>query len=127
MWSDTQEFPSPEQPIVSQQPTQPMVDQVVEQISDLVDPTLFSESDPDVIEPMSSLLNPTLPSESDIHEAVLNQFHCRSIPLFLWRVKCLLVTFSSPPFQNLPNKGALNSLRINPHQALRLLPLIGIA
>ena len=23
----------------------------------------------------------------------LNRFHCRPIPLFLWRVKCLLVTF----------------------------------
>ena len=66
----TQEFPSPEQPIFSQQPTQPLVDQVVEPISDLVDPTLLSESDPDVIEPMSSLVNPTLPTESDFDEAV---------------------------------------------------------
>ena len=70
VWSNTQEFPSPEQPIVSQQPTQPLVDQVVKPISALVDPTLLSKSDPDVIEPMSSLLNPTLPSESDFHEAV---------------------------------------------------------
>ena len=70
MWFETQEFPSPEQPILCQQPTQPLVDQVVEQILGLVDPTLLSESDPDVIEPMSSLLNPTLPSESDFHEAV---------------------------------------------------------
>ena len=54
MWFETQKFPSPEQPIVSQQPTQPLVDQVVEQISYLVDPTLLLESDPDVIEPMSS-------------------------------------------------------------------------
>ena len=54
MWSETQEFSSPEQPIVSQQPTQP-----------LVDPTLRLESDPNVIEPMSYLVNPTLPSESD--------------------------------------------------------------
>ena len=77
MWSDTQEFPSPELPIVSQQPTQPLVDQVVEPISDLVDPTLLSESDPDVIEPMSSLVNPTLPSKSDFHEAV------ESIPLLI--------------------------------------------
>ena len=51
MWSETQDFPSPEQPIVSQQP-QPLVDQVVEPISDLVDPTLLLESDHDVIEPM---------------------------------------------------------------------------
>ena len=65
VWSKTQEFPSPEQPIVSQQPIQPLVDQVVEPISDLVDPTLLSESDPDVIEQMSSLVNPTLASESD--------------------------------------------------------------
>ena len=43
MWSETQEFPSPEQPIVSQQPTQPLVDQVVEPISSLVDPTLLLE------------------------------------------------------------------------------------
>ena len=98
MWSETQEFPSPEQPIVSQQPAQPLVDQVVEPISYLVDPTLISESDPDVIEPMSSLVNPTLPLESDFHEAV------ESIPLLinptlLWRVKCLLVTFYSLPVQ----------------------------
>ena len=70
MWSKTQEFRSPEQPIVSQQTTQPLVDQVVEQISDLVEPTLLSKSDPDVIEPISSLVNPTLPSESDFHEVV---------------------------------------------------------
>ena len=47
-----------------------MVDQVVEQISDLVDPTLLSESDPNVIEPMSYLVNLTLTSESEFHEAV---------------------------------------------------------
>ena len=70
MWSETQEFTSPEQPIGSQQPTQALVDQVVEPILDLVDPTLLSESNPDVIEPMSSLVNPTLPSESDFHEAI---------------------------------------------------------
>ena len=75
MWYETQEYPSPKQPIVSQQPAQPLVDQVVEQISDLVDPTLLSKSDPDVIEPMSSLVNPTLHSESDFQEAV------ESIPL----------------------------------------------
>ena len=70
MWFEPQEFPSPEQPIVSQQPTQPLVDQVVEITSALVDPTLLSESDPDVIEPMSHLVNPTLPLESDFHEAI---------------------------------------------------------
>ena len=70
MWSKTQYFPSPGKPIVSQQPTQPLVDQVVEPISYLVNPTLLSESDPDVIEPMSSLANPTLPLERDFHEAV---------------------------------------------------------
>ena len=75
MWSETQEFPSPEKPIVSQQPNQPLVYQVVEPISALVNPTLLLESDPIVIEPMSSLVNPTLPSESDFHEAV------ESIPL----------------------------------------------
>ena len=64
MWSKTQEFPSPKQP------TQPLVDQVVEPISALVDPTLLSESDLDVIEPMSSLVNPTLPLESEFHEVV---------------------------------------------------------
>ena len=36
----------------------------------MADPTLLSESNPDVIEPMSSLVNPTLPSETDFHEAV---------------------------------------------------------
>ena len=56
MWSETQEFPSPEQP------TQPFFDQVVEPILDLVDPTIILESDPYVIETMSSLFNPTLPS-----------------------------------------------------------------
>ena len=75
MWFETQEFPSLEQPIVSQKPTQPLVDEVVKPISYLVDPTLLSKSGPDVIEPMSSLVNPTLPSESDFHEAV------ESIPL----------------------------------------------
>ena len=75
VWSKTQDSPSPEQPIVSQYPTQPLVDQVVEPISDLVDPTLLSKSDPDLIELMSSLVNPTLPSESDFHKVV------ESIPL----------------------------------------------
>ena len=45
MWSETQEFPYFEQPIVSQQSTQPLVDQVVKPILDLVNPTLLSESD----------------------------------------------------------------------------------
>ena len=48
---------------------------MVKPIAALVDPTLLSESDPDVIEPMSYLVNPTLPSESDFHEAV------ESVPL----------------------------------------------
>ena len=43
---------------------------MIEPISDLVDPTLLLESDPDVIEPMSSLVNPTLPTESDFDEVV---------------------------------------------------------
>ena len=43
---------------------------MIEPISPLVNPTLISESDPDVIEPKSHLVNPTLPSESDFHEAV---------------------------------------------------------
>ena len=59
MWSETQEFPSLEQPIVSQQPTQPLVYQVVEPILDLVDPTLILESDHDVIELMTSFVSPT--------------------------------------------------------------------
>ena len=70
MWSKTQEFPSSEHRIVSQQPFQPLVDQVVSLISDLVDPTLLSESDPHVIEPIPSLVNPTLPSESDFHQEI---------------------------------------------------------
>ena len=64
VWSKTQEFPSPEQP------TQPLVDQVVEPISAFIDLTLILESDPDMIEPTSVLVNPTLPSESDFHEVV---------------------------------------------------------
>ena len=47
-----------------------MVDEAVEPILDLVDPTLLSECDPNVIEPMSSLVNPTLTLESEFHEAV---------------------------------------------------------
>ena len=47
-----------------------MVDQAVEPISALVNPTLLSESDPDVIEPMSYLFNPTLPLESDFDKAI---------------------------------------------------------
>ena len=43
---------------------------MVEPISDLVDPTLLSKSDPYVIEPMSPLVNPTLPSKTEFHEAV---------------------------------------------------------
>ena len=61
MWYETQEFPSPKQPIVSQQPNQPLVDLEFEPILALVDPTLISESDPDVIELMSYLVNTTLP------------------------------------------------------------------
>ena len=44
----------------------------------------------------------------------LNRLLLRSIPLFLWRVKCLLVTFYSLQVQNLLNKGALNLFRIQP-------------
>ena len=110
-------YETQEKPDVSQPPTQPLVDQVVEPSQYLVHPTLLSESDPYVIEPIPYLVNPTLPSESDFDEAV------ESIPLFLWRVKCLLVTFSSLPVQIL--LGALNLFHINPHQALGLLPLIG--
>ena len=43
---------------------------MVKPISALVNPTLLSESDPDVIEPISALVNPTLTSESDFHESV---------------------------------------------------------
>ena len=71
MWSKTQEFPSLEQPVVSQ----PLVDLVVEPSQYLVHPTLLSEIDTYVIEPMSSLVNPALPVESDFHEVV------ESIPL----------------------------------------------
>ena len=68
--SETQGFPSPEQPVVSQPPTQPLVDLVVEPSQYLVHPTLLSESDPFVIEPMSPLVKPTLPLESEFHEVV---------------------------------------------------------
>ena len=55
---------------IFEHPTQPLVDQAVEPISDLVDSTLLSKSDPDVIEPIPSLVNPTLPMESDFDEVV---------------------------------------------------------
>ena len=99
---------------------------MVKPISDLVNPTLLSESDADVIEPMSPLVNPTLPSESDFHEAV------ESIPLLInptlpleseVSTSHIFFTISS----DLLNKGPLNSLWINPHQGLIFLPLIGIA
>ena len=70
VWSKTQEFPSPEQPIVSQQPTQPLVDLVVEPSQSLVHPTLRLESDSCVIEPISSLVNFTLPSKNAFHKAI---------------------------------------------------------
>ena len=70
MLSESQGFPSPEQPIVSQQPTQPLFNLVVKPSQYFPHPTIISESDPYVIEPISYLVNPTLPSESDFHEAV---------------------------------------------------------
>ena len=95
-------------------------------ISVLVDPTLLSKSDPDVIEPMSYLVNPTLPSESDFHEGV------ESIPLSInptlpleSEVSTSHIFFTAS--SELTEQGALNLFRINPHQALGLLPLIGIA
>ena len=45
MWSETQEFSSAEQPVVSQQPIQPLVDKVVELMQSLVNPTLPLEGD----------------------------------------------------------------------------------
>ena len=126
MWSETHGFHSSEHPIVSQHPTQPLVDQVVEQISDVVDPTLLLESDPHVIEPMSSLVNPTLPSESEFHEAVESVSLSINPTLPLESevsTSHIFFTVSS----KLTEQGALNSFRINPHQALELLPLIGIA
>ena len=50
---------------------------MVEPISCLGNPTLLSESDPNVIEPISALVNPTLSSQSDFHEVV------ESIPLLI--------------------------------------------
>ena len=52
MWSETQYYPTPEQPVVSQKPTQPLVDLVFEPSQYLAHPTLLSESDPYVIEPV---------------------------------------------------------------------------
>ena len=43
---------------------------MVKPILDLVDPTLLSESDPDVIEPMSSLVNPTLREFNEVVEFI---------------------------------------------------------
>ena len=126
MWSKTQEYSAPEQPLVSQQLNQPFIDQVVEPISYLVNPTLLSKSDPYVIEPMSSLVNPALPMESDFHEAI------ESIPLLInptppleSEVSTSHIFFTSS--SNLTEKGTLNLFWINPHQDLGLLPLIGIA
>ena len=71
MWSKSQGYLTSEQSVVSQQPIEPSVDQVVEPMRSLVNPTLPLESDLyQVIETMSSLVNPTLPSESDLHQAV---------------------------------------------------------
>ena len=75
MWSETQVFPSPEKNIVPQQPTQPLINLVVEPSHSSVHPNKPLENDPYVIEPMSSLVNPTLSLDSDFHEAV------ESIPL----------------------------------------------
>ena len=61
MWFKTQGYLAPEQPIFSQQPTQPLVDLVFKPSQSLVYPTLLSESDPYVIEPTPYLVNPTLP------------------------------------------------------------------
>ena len=100
---------------------------MVESILDLVDPTLLSESDLDVIEPMSSLVNPTLPSESDFHEAV------ESIPLSInptlpleSEVSSSYILFTASS-KLIKQKGEQNLFWMNPHQALRLLPLTGIA
>ena len=127
MWSETQEFPSTEQPIVSQQPTQPLVDQVFEPISALVDPTLLSESDPDVIEPMPYLVNPTLPSESDFHEAV------ESIPFSINPTLPLESDVSTSHIffttsSELTEQGGTKLTSDQPPPSpLGLLPLIGIA
>ena len=67
MWSETQEFPSLEQPIVYQPSTQPLVDQVVKPISALVNPTLPSKSDfHKAVEWISLSINPTLPLKSEV-------------------------------------------------------------
>ena len=50
MWYESQGYTAPEQPMVSQQPIQPSVDQVVE--------------------PMLSLVNTTLPLESDLYQVI---------------------------------------------------------
>ena len=99
---------------------------MVEPISTLVDPTLLSESDPDVIEPMSHLVNPILTSESEFHEAV------ESVPLSInptllleseVSVSHIFFTASS----ELTEQGGTELTLDQPHQALELLPLIGIA
>ena len=124
MWYETQEFPSPE-PIVSQQPTQPLVDQVVEPISALVDPTLLLESDPDVIETMSSLVNPTLPSESDFHEAVeLISLSINPTLISESEVSASHIFFTSS--SELIEQGGTKLASDQPPPSSRLLPLIGI-
>ena len=67
MWSETQEFPSLQQPIFFQKSIQPLVDQVVEPISPLVNPTLPSESDfHEAIELIPLSINPVLPLEIEV-------------------------------------------------------------
>ena len=94
---------------------------MVEPISDLVDPTLLSESDPDVIEPISSLVNPTLPSESDFYEAV------ESIPLSINPTLPLESEVSTSHIFFTASSELTELASDQPHQALGLLPLIGIA
>ena len=120
VWSETQEFPYPKQPIVSQQPTQPLVDLGLNLPSLWLTPLFFRRV---ILMWLNRchLWSIPLSLRRVTFTKQLNRFHCRSIPLFLWRVKCLLVTFSSLSVQNLLKKGALNSLRMNPHQALKLL------
>ena len=92
----------------------------------LVHPNLISKSDPYVIEPISSLVNPTLPSKSDFHEAV------ESIPLLINPILPLESEVSTShifftAISKLTEQGGTELTSDQPHQALGLLPLIGIA
>ena len=68
MWYESQGYSSPKQHVTSQQPIQPLVDQLVEPMQFLVNPTLPLEIDlHQVVESMPYSINPTLPLKSELY------------------------------------------------------------